>query len=86
MPKVSEFLGISIYVYWRDHAPPHFHAVYGDHQAIVGIVELRLLGGALPPRPLGLVMEWATRHQPELLRVWEQAQKLEPLDWIDPLG
>lgn len=86
MPKVSEFLGISIYVYWRDHAPPQFHAVYGERQAIVGILELRLLGGELPPRALGLVMEWATRHQPELKRVWEQAQKLEPLDWVDPLG
>lgn len=86
MPKVSEFFGISIYIHWRDHAPPHFHAAYGSQTASIGIHDLTVLTGSLPPRALGLVVEWATRHQSELLRVWGQAERLEPLDWIDPLG
>ena len=85
MPKVSEFFGISIYIYWRDHPPPHFHAVYGEHEAAVSIHTLGLLSGDLPPRAFGLVMEWATRHQIDLLRVWKRAEALEPIDWIDPL-
>lgn len=86
MPKVSEFFGIAIYVYWRDHAPPHFHAVYGEHEAVVDIRELRVTSGHLPARAVGLVVEWATRHQPELLRVWGKAEAMEPLDWIEPLA
>lgn len=86
MPKVSEFFGIAIYIYWRDHAPPHFHAVYGEHEAVVNIRDLGLASGKLPARALGLVMEWATRHQADLLRVWRKAEAMEPLDWIEPLA
>jgi hypothetical protein len=24
LPKISEFFGISIYMYWREHPPAHF--------------------------------------------------------------
>ena len=63
MPRISEFFGISIHMYWRDHNPPHFHAVYGEADAAISIDDLRVLRGALPPRVLGLVIEWARLHQ-----------------------
>ena len=28
MPRLSTFYGIVIAMYYRDHHPPHFHAVY----------------------------------------------------------
>lgn len=31
MPIISRFLGILISMYWNDHAPPHFHARYGEY-------------------------------------------------------
>jgi len=34
MPCVSEFFGIAIYMYFNDHSPPHFHAEYGESEAI----------------------------------------------------
>lgn len=37
MPEISRFLGIVIAMYYRDHAPPHFHALYGDYEVTVGI-------------------------------------------------
>ena len=37
MPRISQFYGILIYMYYRDHAPPHFHAIYGDDEALVDI-------------------------------------------------
>jgi hypothetical protein len=37
MPEVSRFFGISIRMYFEDHNPPHFHAVYGDADVEVGI-------------------------------------------------
>jgi len=26
VPRISEFYGIAIYMYWRDHGPAHVHA------------------------------------------------------------
>ncbi len=37
MPTISMFYGMLIQMYWDDHAPPHFHAIYGDHQATIDI-------------------------------------------------
>jgi len=33
MPTISEFFGILIRMYWDDHPPPHFHALYAEHEA-----------------------------------------------------
>jgi len=85
MPKISEFFGIAIYMYYREHLPPHFHARYAESEVLVSIDDLSVLQGRIPPRALGLVMEWASRHQPDLRRVWTQAQAHEPLDSIEPL-
>jgi hypothetical protein len=39
----------------------------------------------LPPRALGLVMEWAAFHKDELFRNWERAQARQSLEKIAPL-
>ena len=38
MPIISRFLGILISMYWNDHAPPHFHARYGEYEITVDIL------------------------------------------------
>ncbi len=85
MPKISEFFGIAIYVYYREHMPPHFHAIYGDEEVLIAIDDLSVLGGRLAPRAMGLVIEWANLHQDELRGVWAQAMAQQPLDKIEPL-
>ncbi len=85
VPKVSEFYGIAIYVYYREHDPPHFHAIYAGTEAQVAIDPLAVLRGRIASRAMGLVMEWASSHQEDLRRVWEQAQDGKPLDRIAPL-
>lgn len=85
MPEISRFYGIVIKMYFGDHRPPHFHAEYGEHEAIIGIESLAVLGGRLPPRALGLVTEWAALHQVELLSAWHAAENLQPVGRIDPL-
>jgi hypothetical protein len=67
MPEVSRFYGIIIRMCYDEHNPPHFHARYGRSNAAIEIASLRLLEGKLPPRALGLVVEWAAQHQEELL-------------------
>lgn len=49
VPSISRFLGISIWMYYNDHAPPHFHARYGAQEAVVAIESFAVLNGRLPP-------------------------------------
>jgi len=83
MPEISRFYGIIIKMFFSDHAPPHFHALYGDHEAVFNIQNLAVMGGSLPPRALGLVTEWASLHQETLLDLWEHAINLRPLKKIN---
>ena len=85
MPEISRFFGIIVAMYYDDHSPPHFHVRYGEYRAIVEIDRLALLAGGLPPRALGLVMEWATLHQEELGENWRRAREQAPLEQIPPL-
>lgn len=85
MPEISRFFGIVIKMFWDDHNPPHFHAFYAGEEALIDITTLSVFAGHLSPRALGLVTEWATLHQRELLEDWNKAQGQQPLMGIEPL-
>ena len=85
MPKISEFYGISIYMYWGEHGVPHFHAVYGGYAASFAIETLEMLAGQMPPRAISLIREWAEMHKKELMENWERAKKHQELKKIPPL-
>lgn len=85
MPEISSFFGIKITMYWNDHLPPHFHAIYGDDEALVDIRNAVVIRGRLPSSKLKLVLAWAVIHQDELMRNWERASKGLPLEKIEPL-
>ena len=85
MPRISQFFGIVIAMFFNDHAPPHFHAVYGEHEASLTIDSLEVLEGALPRRALALVLEWSALHRGELRSNWERARAGLPLERIAPL-
>jgi hypothetical protein len=85
MPEISRFLGIIIAMFYNEHNPPHFHARYGEYRIEIAIQTLSVLAGKLPPRAMGLVMEWASRHQDELMADWELARQSAELKRIAPL-
>jgi hypothetical protein len=85
MPRISEFFGIVIALYYQDHAPPHFHALYGGREVLVRIDTLEVLAGWIPRRAMALVVEWASLHRPELGEDWERARQGLPLATIPPL-
>jgi len=85
VPRIAEFSGIVIRMYHTEHHPPHFHATYGEHQALVGIDPIEVVSGRLPARARRLVLEWAALHQLDLTANWQRARRLEPLERIDPL-
>ena len=77
MPRIAEFYGIAIYMYHREHGAPHFHALYGEHEAVIAIRGLRVLAGRLPRRALALVRAWGK---------WDLARGRRPLRPIAPLA
>lgn len=85
MPVICRFYGILIKMFFDDHNPPHFHAEYGEYKATIKIKDFTLTKGYLPPRALGLVIEWAAFHQNELLNDWELAKNNQCLLTIDAL-
>lgn len=64
---------------------PHFHAVYGEHELIVGISPIAVLEGEVPSRVRSMVLEWTALHQQELLDNWARCRRGEPPAPIAPL-
>ena len=79
------FRSIVIRMFFRDHAPSHFHADYGESAVVIPIETLEVLTGSLPRRTLALVLEWAALHREELRADWEQCRRHEQPTPIAPL-
>jgi hypothetical protein len=74
MPTVAWFYGIAIRMYVRDHLPPHFHAIYGEHEAFVAIDTGEVIDGTLPKTAARLVREWTLARQGQLRENWARAR------------
>jgi hypothetical protein len=72
-------------MFFKDHAPPHFHAVYAEHEALIDIRSLDIIEGEIPRRALALVLEWAQLHRAELVEDWELCVRNQSPRKIDPL-
>ncbi len=82
MPEITRFYGIVIKMFFGDHSPPHFHAIYGEYNALISIESLEVIEGDLPARAQKMVLEWAKLYQKELLQIWNSQEfiKLPPLN------
>ena len=85
MPEISRFFGISIYMYFNDHGPPHFHAKYNEYRGKITINDLRLIEGNLPRRVMAIILEWANDKRSELLENWETIRETGKFHKITPL-
>jgi hypothetical protein len=85
VPWISIFYGIVITIYFYDHEPPHFHAQYAEHHAVIAIDTCAVLVGALPSRALKLVNDWAKLHRADLEANWSRAKDGGTPETIDPL-
>ena len=85
MSEISRFFGIVIRMYFDDHDPPHFHAIYGGEEAQIGIEPIAVLNGNLTGRALSMVIEWAALHQRELQGNWQRLRADQPPSKIVPL-
>ena len=85
MPTISTFRGIKIFMNWREHQPPHFHATYGGDEVLISIRDLEVLEGSIPSKQLKMLLGWAAFHQEELMENWELAEGKQELFAIEPL-
>lgn len=85
MPTISMFRGIKIFMNWREHQPPHFHATYGGEEVLVSIRDLEVIEGNMPTKQLKMLLGWAAFHQEELLENWALAENNQELFEIAPL-
>ena len=85
VPRLSYFYGITIYMYPRDHNPPHFHAIYGEFSAVVLVATGEIISGGLPRRAEKLVSEWLRVHTNEIYQAWLNLQSGKSVDAIEPL-
>ena len=85
MPTISAFYGILIQMFWKDHAPPHFHALYAEYEAVVDIRTLEVIDGGLPRRAMALMLEWAQEHRAELMEDWDLCDHNQSPKRIQPL-
>ncbi len=50
MPTVAIVEGVTIQFFFSDHPPPHFHARFAEHQALIALNSWDVLEGSLPAR------------------------------------
>jgi len=72
-------------MFFNDHPPPHFHARYGEFDATIDIERLVMIEGELPQRALALVLDWAARHQAELMANWILCREKRTPHKVEPL-
>jgi len=85
VPRLSEFYGIVIYMYFQDHSPPHVHAIYAEYEALVRIEDGVVIRGALPRTAAALVQRWCLLRNDELQANWNRAQVPSALEAVEPL-
>ena len=86
VPEISLFFGIRVTMFYSDHNPPHFHAEYAGHKALIDIQGGYVIRGALPARQLKLILAWCELHRDELMQNWELSKDARPLNHIAPLA
>lgn len=72
-------------MFWGDHAPPHFHALYAEYEVLINIHTLEVVRGSMPLRALALVLERASAHRAELLEDWTLCEQNQSPKKISPL-
>jgi hypothetical protein len=73
-----------VFMQYRDHDPPHFHATYAEYEVSVDI-RYGTVNGEFPKRALRLLQEWRQLHLQELLENWRLSRERRPLKPIAPL-
>jgi hypothetical protein len=80
MPRIAVVNGITIAMYYNDHDPPHFHAIYAEGELLVEIIGPRIFArrGRVPAGIERMVLYWAAHRQAALAVCWARAHSAIP--------
>jgi len=70
MPSIGRVNGIVFYVYASDHAPPHLHAIYAEHEALLLVDTGALYAGSLPAPQLADAQAWLAANRDAARAAW----------------
>ena len=87
MPTISLFYGILIKMNWKDTGQlnaPHFHAFYGEHEAVFDL-DGEIIAGSFPKKQSAFIKAWALLHEDDLAANWSLAVNGEETFRIEPL-
>lgn len=79
MPIIARIDGIVIRMFFRDHAPPHFHATKADRTGLFAIQNPEMFKGNLANKEQKAVTAWAADKKEVLLKMWE-TQQIKKID------
>jgi hypothetical protein len=72
VPRVASLTNVAVFVYAGDHAPPHFHVLGPDTDAVIDIRSLRVTRGTYTRRDLAEAIAWARKNRRLLLTKWRE--------------
>jgi hypothetical protein len=76
MPTIAIVFGVRIIIYPKDHLPPHLHAKFAEHEAMISIVTGDVLEGSLPRAKVRAVQEWLKKHREQVAYVWREIREM----------
>ena len=76
MPTIALVSGVRIIIYPKDHLPPHLHAKFAEHEAMISIVTGDVLEGSLPRAKVREVQEWLAKHREQVAYVWREIREM----------
>jgi hypothetical protein len=76
MPTIAIIAGVRVIIYPKDHLPPHLHARFAEHEAMISIATGDVLEGSIPRAKLAAVQEWLSTHREQVAYVWQEIRAL----------
>ncbi len=76
MPTIAIVLGVRIIIYPKDHLPPHLHAKFAEHEAMISIMTGDVLEGSLPRAKLRAVQDWLAKHRDQVAYIWREIREM----------
>ncbi len=76
MPTIALVFGVRIIIYPKDHLPPHLHAKFAEHEALISIATGDVLEGSLPKATVRAVQDWLAPRREQVAYVWREIREM----------
>jgi hypothetical protein len=71
-PTITRFNdGLILKIFWREHNPPHVHAIHGEFDGEFDIETGRMLLGDLSKKDQKIVAKWVSQNSEDLRKAWD---------------